>query len=315
MNFFVVDTAFQMICAIEARDVFSKGQKNRLVIEARGAREGREGNLNQILRLVDADWNSVDISTYPRGKGVKRSAARLLSLLKFRYKYGSAKTLYIGTNSSSWVKRISLILGSQSIVRLDDGTATIELAHEARSSNTAPPWSLFTIFYRSGDSAHIKHNKLEWLRSTKNKQFKVDPNLSWIIGGAYSEAKLLTLEREIEILKTLIVSCRDKKRIVYLPHRSDEDHKLKMIKNLGVDIDAQEAAFENRLLSNAILPSKILGISSTALFTAKILTPSIDIYAVKLEPPPKAIYQKIAEEAESIGIKVLNESAMVASKF
>lgn len=316
LNYFVVDTAFQHLCAIEARRVMACGELNRLVVEARGGSEGRELNLKQILALVDDGWDSVDVLVYPRSKGPRRSVVRWVNLLTIRLKYGRGDRLFAGTLSTSWVRRIARIFGANRVVRLDDGTASISLVREFRLNSDASPrgWSVFTIFRRATDGTNIIRNDFETLKRSAVSGSEVDDGLVWLVGGGYTEAGLLTLEREIEILKKLVAESRNA-RIFYFPHRADELRKLNMISELGVTIALEGNTFERRLLDETLLPGRIYGIASTALIMARLLVPNIKIYAVRLDPPPKKIYTEIVEELRVMGIEILEESSSMSSTF
>lgn len=71
-DYYIVDTAFQLMCAREAREEFGKGRINHLIIEARGGNQSRKLNLAQMLDLVDDRWHNVTTNIYPLKKGSKR---------------------------------------------------------------------------------------------------------------------------------------------------------------------------------------------------------------------------------------------------
>lgn len=316
LNYFVVDTAFQQLCAIEAREALALGELNRLVIEARGGAEGRELNLKQILALDDGGWESVDVLVFPRSKGPRRSIFRLLKLLKIRFKYGRGDKLFAGTLSSSWVRRIAGLLGVRKVVRLDDGSASIPFVRKFRLKSDDAPRNdyLFTVFHRDDDEADIIRNDFNTLKRSAVSGSTIDDALVWLVGGAYAEARFLTLERELEIFRKLVAKSRSA-RIIYFPHRADRASKLDLIAAMGVNIAPEGNTFERRLLDEKQLPSRICGIASTALIMARILKPNITVCAVSLDPAPNKAYSDIMDEARFMGVEILDELSGSQSTF
>lgn len=315
MNYFIVDTSFQMLCAIEAREAMAHGQVNRLLIEARGANEGRELNLEQIIALDDGKWASIDISAYPRYRGFRRSLARLWELLRIRRKYGRADCCISGLYSNVWAKRIAHILSGDRLIRLDDGTATITELQALRADGLHKyrfPVA-FSIFYKPGDAPAIQQNTFKVLRGHAVEGY-IDPTLVWLVGGAYAEAGLLEIEREVSILQSLASSARDRS-VLYLPHRADREEKLARLGALGIRVAAFGPTFETRLLSSKNRPARICGIASTALLTGRLLSPESTVCAVRLSPTPNRAYDVFADQAETMGLIVLTEDCVLSNQI
>lgn len=307
MNYFIVDTSFHMLAAIEARDVLARSQVNRLVVEARGATQGRALNLQQILALDDGKWDSIDVCRFPRHAGIRRSTVRLWRMLRIRLRHGSAETCYIATLSESWARRFARVLGSTRTIRLDDGTASIrpiQLLRDLGLDQTPQPRA-FSMFHRPGDGPGIVANRFARLKS-RASEGSVDPTLVWMIGGAYTEALVLSRERELSIFSRLH-SLSDGANCIYLPHRADSSQKLDQIGALGITVAPPGPTFETRLLEAAKRPGWICGIGSTALLTSKLLFPDIRVSAVRLLPSPNRDYDAIYDQAGVMGIELIQE--------
>lgn len=309
MNYFIVDTSFQMLCAIEAREAMAKGQINRLFIEARGADEGRALNLEQILALNDGAWSSIDISKFPRYPGAKRSIVRLTNLLRLRIRYGKADLCFAGTFREKWVRRIARILSNGRLVRLDDGISSLPAIKTLRSAGspiTTHPLA-FSMFHNLNDGPSIAANTFSNLRG-KAISAEIDSELGWIIGGAYSESGIMPEAREIAIISKLI-QASGRKRILYCPHRADLPQKLDLVKRLGIEVADLGPTFEMRLLQSSVRPAWIGGIASTALLMSRLLMPNLTVAAIRLQSPMTGTLNAFEEQAQVMGIVLIPEES------
>lgn len=307
MNYFVVDSAFQMLCAIEARDRLAPGERNILVVEARGAAEGREANRDQILALDDGGWAGVEVLVFPRFRGPRRSATRLMNLARLIARHGRAARVFIGTYSGDWARRTARILGRH-MVRIDDGIGSLTIVEDLRRTGggTGPEPVLFTLFQRDGDGPGIVRNEFATLRASATPGQWRDPGLTWLLGGAYAEAKVLSLADELALFAFLARRHAGTERI-YLPHRADAPAKLARIAAMGVAVMPQGLALESRLLREQRLPARVAGVISTVLFTTRRLQPEIVVEAVHIESPARDWLPMAYRLAGEFGITVLEQ--------
>lgn len=304
-DYYVVDTAFQLLCAIEARAEFGTGRESHLVIDARGGADGRERNLDQMRALIDADWHSVSYNIYPRKKGARRSLVRFRAALATRLRHGRAARLFCGIASDKWVRLYGRLYGAAQVIRTDDGTATIFALRDLRARAWAPdaPLEAYSIFAHSGDPGVIRQNPLRRLSARRRTDQRITAGLVWLIGGAYSETAVLSAEDELHLF-TAIRNRYAGHVLQYLPHRDDSDEKLARLRDMGLSIAAHGPNLETRLLEASELPAEIAGIASTALFTARLLQPDLRVCALRSPLIVKPGYELIYQEAARHGIVV-----------
>lgn len=310
-DYYIVDTAFQLMCAREAREEFGKGRINHLIIEARGGNQSRKLNLAQMLDLVDDRWHNVTTNIYPLKKGSKRSLVRIYQSLRTRFKFGSGERLYSGIASEKWNKIYAKLYGATHPIRIDDGTATILFLQDLRIKTHAHEKMVaYSIFAQLDDPPAIVRNSLKQLRSESVKDQIILPGMTWVVGGAYSETKALNLVDELRILTSLL-GTNSATTCLYLPHRDDSQSKLKTLQAYGYYIAEIGPNLEQRLLTSKELPRKIIGIASTTLFTANLLQPKIKISAVMKNCFTKPNYPLIYDEAKKLGISIIHETELM----
>ncbi len=113
-------------------------------------------------------------------------------------------------------------------------------------------------------------------KKINNKNKKYDKNMAFYIGTKLSERGALTLEDEINILKSSLIYIRSiGKECTYFAKRSTSKKKLDLIEALGYKICIPEYPLELYLINSEYMPSLICGFGSSVFSNLPKLFPNI----------------------------------------
>jgi len=147
---------------------------------------------------------------------------------------------------------------------------------------TPKTFSLFTIFYEHlelNDNIKLIPNDFECL--TSNIKFEKKDSLVYFIGGTEVEDGLISKINFLNFFQNL-----KEKNIIYFPHRREELEKLKLLEPLDIQSCISNIPFELFLLKSKKSPKKIIGFSSSALFTSRSILKNdfhkVDFYYIEL---------------------------------
>ena len=288
-NVYIVESPTQLMSAIEAKN--TQSGKNTLIVNY--GNSNRVENQKQIQQLVNSSvWDHVF--------RIRQSSNQYLNLflflfylLKFRLKFNKSKTkVCIGEYRNYFFCLIAKVVSKEKIVLLDDGSVTIMLQKKHFSKGVGlrsyykntKSYILFLIysylfafdFDDSPPNLFSVFNLDAWLFSQqKNIRRKSIPNevslldRFYFFGAKYSEAGLLDLKVELELLKNAFDYSYKKygKAVVYISHRDDSTEKLEVISSLGVEVKSLGQPCEEYFKIHECAPRYIGGFYSTSLIS------------------------------------------------
>lgn len=292
-NVYIVESPTQLMSAIEAKN--TQSGRNTLIVNY--GNSNREENKKQIQQLVNSSaWNHVF--------RIRQSSNQyfnlflfLFYLLKFRFKFNRNKTkVYIGEYRNSFFCLIAKVISKEKIVLLDDGSVTIMLQKKFFSKGVglrsyyknkksyiifliysylfvfdfddSPP-NLFSVFNLDAcffsDQKNIRHKNIPTAVGFLDRFY--------FFGAKYSEAGLLDLKVELELLKSAFDYSYKKygKAIVYIAHRDDSSEKLEVISSLGVEVKSLGQPCEEYFKIHKCVPRYIGGFYSTSIISLPTL--------------------------------------------
>ncbi|MGF1843510.1 glycosyltransferase 52 family protein [Vibrio clamense] len=302
MNVFVITSPFQYICANEARVHF--GTTNNLLVLVEQVAERGKKNMEEILD--ESVWDK--IIRIPRSNRTFH-VPKVINKIKKHHSHIDHLFLseYHGWRSNVFIQNVL----ADKIIYLDDGLATlVEYEEEIRPQKSytrkrllndfllriqgiAPPSSvgrlpnfeMFTVFKLPEDNIKLHKNTMSDLRSTLDSKACFDPNGPiGFIGeanvGVYKEG--IQPEGYLSTIKSVIQESG--KRMIYFPHRMEQDDIFKAVSELeGVTIHNSSSPIEREIGKEKIKLSKLYGYSSTALYTLSIIYSEIPLQVLKNE--------------------------------
>ena len=279
-NTFIVNSPFQLLCAVEARSVLCTGQLNHLII-LRMERIGSLGH-RQFLNIIDSNWHSVTFIDFENKRGIARHLQKLRLFAQLAKPRKPAR-IFIGNGRLAWLRTISQFV-THNIVELDDGAASIRILSDARQKAvkiSSSKLTHFSLFSDEADEPWAKKNTLSVLAQFRSLLPRSDGTEVYAVGQKLSEESFLSLDSELIAWRAF--SDRFPGRvIVYIPHRGDSSQKIARIKDLGFCVRDISLPLEQHLATVSEAPAAIGSFFSTTLFTTKHIDPSIQ--RVSLRP-------------------------------
>lgn len=299
MNVFLVTSPFQYICANEAREAY--GSENNLLVLIE--QDNPTGQKQMAALLNEQDWDNV--ISYPRNKRTFITPQIIKTINKLSN--GCLDTLFYSEYYAWRSKLIIRNLSFKKHVFFDDGTMTFFDYYdhiEPKSTFYRPRLlqdfqlrlqrikpigkldffentEIFSIFQFSDCITKYKENTLKTLKSNiDNQTTQITPYDVFIGQGSVDEKGRITIDEYIEMIKSSLK--KSDCPMLYIPHRTEASYvtdKIKKIKN--ITYHQPEFPIEIELSKNAITPHRIIGLSSTALYTLSKIYPNSPIELVK----------------------------------
>ena len=303
-NLFIIRSPLQLLNAIEAISHFKLFNSDNMIyiIETNGISNNQQ--INDIL-------NTNNLNNITRIKPTKKSNfLNYVAMLK-KMKKNSYNYLFLGDYGSIH-KVIISNLDAKNIFLLDDGTASITI-HDSLinykrnlkdtfklfrfipfglSIKQVEKINFFTIFslYKT-DSIGVLKNEMEYLKSTYDiDNFTLSTDVCYL-GQPFVESKVLSEKTYTDCFENSIKKHFIDNSILYFPHRGENiENTPNNLKNKfqNLEIINNTLPLEKYFLENKIYPNIIISVTSTALFTLKILFPKAKVYYIKI--PEKDIY-------------------------
>nr|VVV02830.1 hypothetical protein AW0309160_00155 [Aliivibrio wodanis] len=290
MNVFLVTSPFQYICANEAR-LHYKTKNNTLVIVEQDVERGKK-NMEYILDKTVWD----EIISIPRSQRTLR-IPRVINKIKnknkkierlilseyhgwrsnlFMANFPSAELIYIDDGSATLIEYEELIVTKKPYQRkrlLNDLLIRFQKIKPATYIPFNKNLEIFTIFNLKKNHCKITKNNMEGLRKnllTENS-FNIESPIGFI-GEANVDAgkdciKLSDYLKEIN--KILDNTTKD---IVYFPHRMETKKIRDKIESINrIKYHNSTMPLELEISKSNLSLSKLIGYSSTALYTLSII--------------------------------------------
>ncbi|ELI6447580.1 glycosyltransferase 52 family protein [Photobacterium damselae] len=332
MNLFLVTSPFQYICAVEAKKNY-KTRNNILIL----VEQSSEPGLSQQKKLVNEnEWDYI-IKT-----SRKNRTLNIPKVIKKIWSITSNNRIqhFFHAEYNGW--RTKLLLRNLNIdkeIYFDDGTLTInEYEEEIRTKTIysrkrffndlvlklqgikpigklpqSERLELFTIFdIEKPEHIIIKNTLSELKKKLKNTEL-YDPSapVGFIGEGAIGHKHRKTQEIYVEEVKTFALNHPE--GIIYFPHRTETKETRELIKSIPNLIYHQsEYPLEIELIEKKIKLSMLIGLLSTAQYTASLIYKNMPIYTITTSNhiPQKNIskrYQRIESVYTKHGITTISQ--------
>ena len=310
---FIVETPFQLLSAMEAKNYFHN-YKSVLLIRYFPERTSSLNN-NQIKKMLTlTEWFYIE--TIECNLSTKISNYKLFFYMKkLQKKYTTFNKIFIG-EYRSWIHRKYLeILNPQESFLLDDGSVSIEIQKnylpkyknyfEGTNLMSRLDRTLRTVMFKLLD---IRERKLNinlftcfdltpYSNQQKiiNHQFDFSKKLLkrkailsktvYFFGSPLSEVALISEEYELDLLNKIVQRFKNNQmQLVYLPHRREKKEKLDKITNrFNVELRISKYPAEIEFIMMESIPSCIASFYSTTLISIPKIVNFKEIISFQLD--------------------------------
>ncbi|OFX68108.1 MAG: hypothetical protein A2X12_09785 [Bacteroidetes bacterium GWE2_29_8] len=320
-SIFIVNSPLQLLNASEARAYFKidnciliiKGSNNKI----------HNAQINKILEI----WKWDNIVRLPLIKGLSYFRdiiyLKYLTLKKERYEY-----LFFGDYSPITLRIYAINLMADNVILLDDGLVTITITKQYLSENNYIDYvyspigdkirkiiantlflktkfrnkidlfSCYNVNTHKGQNLFV--NKYDLVNKIFEKEeYAIDKTNIYFIGAQYVEMGIICIENYIKIFEKLIETYPDK-RIIYVPHRFENEEKLNKLAKLNIEVRHFDNIFELEFIFMKIYPVNILGFLSSAMVTMQCIYKQANIININLnekyiEPKFKETFANLQE--------------------
>ena len=290
---FIVITPFQLMCAVEARNVFCGADKCHLIVIDR-ERVGHPSS-EHLTRTIDRHWDSVIRLQETKRRGLPRTLSRLWLTFKLLIHLPSNgalrnRAVFVGEPRVSWLRALGKFFG-HATVWLDDGAASLFAIADMRNSRSyrLPVDGLphmFTIFgsaeIEAENAGGIAHNRMNEHDNASAMHARISRGEAIIAGQWLSEAKLISQEDELKYLQAVKSALKDWD-VTYAPHRHESQEKLDLIAAMGLPVVRLDNPMEVDFGEREAVPELLISWYSTVLFSARTLFPQMKVCG--LRPP------------------------------
>ncbi|TMX34657.1 glycosyltransferase 52 family protein [Vibrio sp. Hep-1b-8] len=304
MNLFIATSPFQYICALEAKAHYNT-DNNILVL----VHQDKEPGISQQMKLFNSnDWDYV---IHTERKNRSRTIPK--DIRKVKAICGNQKIAHLfHAEYNGWQTKLFLKnLTIEKEVYFDDGSLTIneyeELIRPKKSYTRKRFFSdltlrlngckpvgtiqqseqleLFTIFDIENPEHLIQKNSLKRLQEKLQdiELYNKSAPLGLIGQGSVGHKNLKPTSDYLKEVSEIVA--KSKNGVIYFPHRSESEDIRRVISELpNLRYHYSEYPLEIELVDKRIQLSCLIGCTSTAQFTAKILNPDMPIYNIPLSP-------------------------------
>lgn len=264
---FIVETPFQLLNAYEAMCYF-RVEKQRLIIRLS---DNEIGN-NQIKEIVKKlDLESIAKISFISINVHKKSIFQLLQIFSLKIglwiSQASYKHIFIGEYESRFFQFIAPY--SSNLILLDDGFKTVITQKNFTSSHHFNWFSLFNLTPYPNQT--IYKNAYEALgKKILSRGNSSESSEIIFIGSNLSEEGIISREYDVQLITKICARYADK-TIIYIPHRAEDDSKLKKLteKNANLKVNRLNFPIELLPLYSMVFPQFFISFYSTALITLK----------------------------------------------
>lgn len=298
-NLYIVESPFQMLSALEARERFGGYS---VLIHRLHPNPSVNAHARKLMEF--GHWGQVfELGENCSMRGGRLRQYRLLIELKRRGL--EWQRIFVGEVRSWAATRLVDLLNPPEVLVLDDGNATLavhaEMAPEKGGRSSAigrlvSPRAelldkilggLFRPFTNRGNDLYghftcfdlvphcpeqqiVKHQFENLRRLTASKHTNEKEVL--FFGGPLAEIGVLVLQEELAYLKQIRRYYAGHGQVVkYVPHRRESSNKLEQICGLGYVVERFDAPAEIAILGRQNLPARVASFYSTALYSVSRL--------------------------------------------
>jgi hypothetical protein len=306
INVYLVESPFQLLSAIEAKNFFNKKNKyyNLIIIKYSG--DCNNDNLiNELLKYDE--WNEIFTFNNTQGTLVDFRFLKIIKNIQRKY---SKVNVFVGFPENRNFQWFCEKIKNSECYLLDDGTLTISLVHNyfskgdflqksdrvcksVRSNlllNTKNIIKIFIIKYFFGlkhiNNIHYKlfscfrfdktdldiiNHDFSFIKS-KITDLEVKNDLVYFYGSPLSENKIIPENIEINMISEVRDYYeRNGLSLIYIPHRSESKHKLDKISDMSIKVKHNRYIAELEPINSKEIPQEISSFLSTSLYTLSLI--------------------------------------------
>ena len=255
-----IESPLQLLNTVEALDFFS-AKKSEIIIRL----NSNEKNNTQIKNLdylvgqhnikyfkVSNEWNQI--------KDYLNALIISLNLIYFTLK---GHKCFIGNIESKIFRTLKRFIPRNKVILLDDGTKTIAFQNKLTQQKV---YSLFTCFeLKAHKKQTLYKNDYKVLKSIGSIQKNNIPSIIIFLGSPLSEKNIMKEERYLNIIKLYLENKPFKENLIYIPHRDEDDRKLKKVHKLGFTIKRISYTVEFLPLKEQLQITHVISFYSTGL--------------------------------------------------
>jgi len=264
-----VESPLQLLNALEAVDSFDL--EDYILYIRYSNKKMNDEQLDKLIKILSL--KSFNIKKIYLSSSNRNILDYIKILFYFIYsKFFIVNRLFIGNLDSNFLSLIYKNINKNKIIAFDDGAKTIALQENFNEDNF---YNLFTMYdLKSIANQIIYKNNYENIKSLlKNKN---KSNHILFLGAKLNEVGIISEDEYLSLITK--ISQYYNKDIAYIPHRGEDEQKLKVIskiKNLKIkDIDYPVELYG---LYEKEIPTIVASFYSTALLSMK------NIYGIKSE--------------------------------
>lgn len=300
LDVYYIESPLQLLGALAAK----KQMQHKAVLIVRLAGGNRQTSDDQIKQLIDPDeWYKVHITTKKRNKYLN-TLLNMYCLVKYHrlYKNMIGKYFY-GEFRNLEMNVLGRALAPNDMVLLDDGAFTIVAQLDFIQKSRIPynlnvkeaslyaklfrlnlhklivP-NLFSFFYLDES---LVDGQVNYCRPQNKKEIEVDTGQVYFFGSKFSEAGILRLDDELNVLKKVCSELAGK-QIFYVPHRDEKPEKLEKVKAYGASILDLGKPAEVYFDETDKMPFLVISCYSTVLYTCYARFSNVRLQAYDVLP-------------------------------
>lgn len=256
-DIFLAESPLQCLNAAEAAFKLSDASEKILFVRLN---ENKSNNEHIKLACAVYSWDTVVFETIENKSAIRKlySFNKLTDKIVEKLRDKLLGTVFFGDFRSYWMECIRTFYRDKPQVMLDDGDISLSIVENFLKhdryfysigvldflrkvkyrcfDNSKNKFTLFSSF-KFSDYDSVIENKYSFLRSKRSSNLLACSEDSdraiLFFGSRYSEEGIISLEKEIEILKH--IECHlgaEYDKIYYVPHRGDSEQKLNEISQI-----------------------------------------------------------------------------------
>lgn len=295
----LVKTPFQVLAATELADEEGWVERATLILMPSSA---PYVTLEQMALMTQhLPWRRV-VRAPQLTSSVTRRARRLIRAAVEIVRHAGVELLVVGDMSTSFAPYLATLRPAR-IVLVDDGMKSLradDVADEF-SCSVHRSWLRRTVFAR-GDvfrdptrhetysvvsdatDGSTRTNRQHWLRDRLRGLLSEDE--TWIVGQPLVEIGVMTDPDYVSVLRAAVA--HDDTMLHYFPHRLEDSRRIaERAAALGGEVARRAGPFEWEPVIRGNLPTRVIGVSSTALLSMRNALPSdVRVEVASLEGVP-----------------------------
>lgn len=301
MNLFLINSPFQLICALETKEEYKL--ENNILAITKQATEKSQKQLNSLVKKEDWDHivnlpGTAKVFTVPLFiRKVKKmtEGSPLKNIIYPDYLCWRAnliiknidhkKSIMIDDGAMTITHYLDYLKDKKSFSRpkgFKDTLLKLMFLQPVKNIKFRDNFELYSTFHFPCEDFIKKTNNLNVLKHhIKNTSVMNNSSPAAFIGQGYigSIAKIKDYIKKIDTFHNIV-----KKDIIYFPHRAESSEVKKAVSNLDYIIyHDSEWPIELELSEKSISISSIGGVMSTALYTLSLIYSDIKIYNIRAE--------------------------------